>query len=285
MTANFERQVRRSGPATAVLWEHLSGPELGELLTGDPTHVGLIPVGATEQHGPHLPTGTDSLIATRLCLAVSELTGALVLPTVSVASSYGHGQQLAGTLSLRPRDTADVVTSMIQWAASSGLKRFLLVNAHAGNLSSLGIAIDELRHDRPDLRVGIVNWWQADPTVRVEAVVDGDDWHGNRTETSVMLALAPELVDPVSAMIADDEDRTANLVFRYTAPSLSTNGVTGRPSESSLELGRDLVQRATAAIADRVDRGRAEEPPLVNHVPPDPRPRAPMPSTRTAPAL
>jgi creatinine amidohydrolase len=61
---------------------------------------------------------------------------------------------------------------------------------------------------------------------------------------------------------SDDPDRTADLVFRYTAPALSTNGVTGRPSEATVELGRHLFELTVAALADRVERGRVEKPPL-----------------------
>jgi creatinine amidohydrolase len=93
-------------------------------------------------------------------------------------------------------------------------------------------------------------------------VLDGEDLHANRTETSVMLAVAPELVHLDRLAGADDPDRTDGLVFRYTAPALSINGVTGRPSEATEELGRKLVDLTVAAIVDCVERGRLEEPPL-----------------------
>jgi creatinine amidohydrolase len=93
-------------------------------------------------------------------------------------------------------------------------------------------------------------------------VADGSDVHANRAETAVMLALVPELVDRQAMADADDEDRTAGLVFRYTAASLSTNGVTGRPSEATVELGHKLVELTVTALADAVTRGRTEEPPL-----------------------
>jgi creatinine amidohydrolase len=80
-----------------------------------------------------------------------------------------------------------------------------------------------------------------------------------------MLAVAPELVHLDRIGECDDPDRTGDLVFRYTATSLSVNGVTGRPSEASAELGRRLLERTVAAIADRVQRGRVEQPPLVDH--------------------
>ena len=108
----------------------------------------------------------------------------------------------------------------------------------------------------------MVNWWTLDPTVAAESVLDGDDLHANRSETSVMLVLAPELVHVDRLADADDPDRTADLVFRYTAPALSTNGVTGRPSEATAELGEKLLGLTVDALVDRIERGRVEEPPL-----------------------
>jgi creatinine amidohydrolase len=231
-------------------------------LDGFDNEVGLIPVGATEQHGPHLPTGTDTIIATALCAEASSLSGAPVLPAIPIAVSYGHGTTLPGTLSLSPELLAAVARQYAEWAATSGLTRLLFVNAHFGNSAALGIATDHLRLFRPDLQVGVIDWWSITPEVAAEMTVDGEDVHAHRAETSVMLAIAPELVHLDRLDSADDPDRTASLVFRYTAPALSTNGVTGSPSLATAELGSTLVNAAATAIADRVERGRVEKPPL-----------------------
>jgi creatinine amidohydrolase len=241
-------------------WDEIAWPDLTDLATaGD---VGLVPVGATEQHGPHLPTGTDTIVARALCDGVSECTGAPVLPAIPVACSYGHGTVLPGTLSLAPELLAAVARQYVEWAATSGLTKVLFVNSHFGNSAALGIATDHLRLFRPDLQVGVVDWWSCDPLVAEATVLEGDDVHAHRAETSLMLAIAPELVHLDRIEAADDPDRTGDLVFRYTAPALSTNGVTGRPSEATPELGELLLRRAVAAIADRVERGRQEKPPL-----------------------
>lgn len=241
------------------IWERLAWPELTELVG----EVGLVPVGATEQHGPHLPTATDTLIAEAVCRRVSERTGALVLPAIPVAASYGHGTALPGTISLTPELLAQVVRQYAEWAAAtSKLTRLLLVNAHYGNSAALGIATDHLRLHRPDLQIGAVDWWSVDPAVSQAMTADGEDIHANCGETSVMLALAPDLVHLDRLAEADDPDRTAGLVFRYTATSLSTNGVTGRPSGATAELGEELLDRAVATISNLVERGRKEEPPL-----------------------
>ena len=248
-------------------WEDMTGPEVAAHTAAYPREVGLLPVGATEQHGPHLPTGTDTIIAKGLAEAVSARTGAPVLPAVSIACSYGHGRSLGGTLSLSPEQTAAEVMAIADWAASSGLRRILAVNAHMGNSAALMVASDHIRLERPDLRIGLVNWWEAAPDVAALMTTDGDDIHANRGETSLMLALAPDRVRRDLLATADDEDRTAGLVFRYTATSLSVNGVTGRPSEADESFGASLLEITVSALCERVERARLEEPPLVEHRP------------------
>ena len=244
----------------ANVWSERAWPELRQLSVE--AEVGLVPVGATEQHGPHLPTGTDTIIATAFCEAASARTGAPVLPAVAIGCSYGHGTELPGQLSLSPELLAAVLREYASWAGASGLVRLLFVNAHFGNVGALLTATDELRLRRPDLRVGIANWWALDPLVTAEMTADGDDVHANRAETALMMHIAPELVHLDRAADADDPDRTGPLVFRYTAPVLSTNGVTGRPSEATPDLGTKLFSLTVDALVDLIVRGRVEEPPL-----------------------
>src|ERR1700704_1662614 len=175
-------------------WSELAWPEIAAHRDRGDGEVGLVPVGATEQHGPHLPIGTDTIVANALCDAVSEVTGAPVLPAIPVACSYGHGTRLPGTLSLSPELLAAVVRQYAEWAATSGVTRLLFVNSHFGNSASIGIATDHLRLFRPDLQVGVVDWWSCDPVVAEEAVREGNDVHAHRAETSIMLAIPPELV-------------------------------------------------------------------------------------------
>jgi len=224
--------------------------------------VGLVPVGAIEQHGPHLPVGTDTIVATALCAAAGQLTGSLVLPAIALGVSYGHGTVLAGTLSLTPDLLVATVHQYVRWASLTGLRRLLFLNAHLGNSASLNVATDSVRLLAPQLRVGTLDWWAATPAVLAEVTADGADIHANRAETAMMLAIAPDLVHSERAADADDPDRTDGLAFRYTAPALSRNGVTGRPSQATAALGGQLRDQVAHAIAARIERGRTEEPPL-----------------------
>ena len=110
------------------------------------------------------------------------------------------------------------------------------------------------------------------PDVQAAVEADAADWHANRAETSLMLALAPELVDVDAAAGADDPDRSTGLVLRYTVEELTAAGVTGRPSEATTALGAALLGDVVAALVALVRRARDEEPPL------PPRPPRPPPA-------
>ena len=247
---------------TAVRWEDLTWPEIEGILRDRPSEVALLPVGATEQHGPHLPTGTDTIVARGLCEATSAVTGAPVLPAVALGCSYGHGTDFPGTISLPPERLADLVVHAVRWASYSGVRRVLAVNGHFGNQAALSVAADHLRLEHTSLRFGVLNWWTLTPSITAETMADGEDVHANRAETALMMALAPERVRFDQLPLADDEDRTRGLVFRYTAPELSRNGVTGRPSEATVELGSRLLAEVVQVLCDAVARGRVEEAPL-----------------------
>jgi creatinine amidohydrolase len=100
-------------PTGPLCWEDLTWPEIEDLLRHRPHELAVLPVGATEQHGPHLPTGTDTIIANGLCHAVSALTGALVLPPITIGCSYGHGTSFPGTLSFSPEQLARAVQDVV----------------------------------------------------------------------------------------------------------------------------------------------------------------------------
>jgi creatinine amidohydrolase len=243
-----------------LIWAELTEGQVREAIT--PSTVGLLPVGAIEQHGPHLPTATDTIIAKHLVGQAVDRGGAIALPPLPIGVSYGHGTRLGGTLSVSPTQLAAQVVAVAEWAFHSGLRRLLIVNAHMGNAAALDVATDELRRRDDVARVAYRTWWRLSPALEQVMFADGQDTHANRAETSMIRAIAPHLVREDRVADADDPDRTGDLVFRYTAPVLSTNGVTGRPSEGTVEEGHALIAEATDRIAELVERGSREEPPL-----------------------
>ena len=236
------------------LWEELTSAQLADRLAADPDCVALIPVGATEQHGPHLPVGTDTIIATALAEAAAA-TVAVVLPPLPFGASFFHGTRKAGTVAFSGEETAATAGLVAEACVDSGFRRLLFVNGHVGNAAALWIACDRFRRDSPDLRVGVVQWWDLTPDIARRATEDAADWHANAAETSIMLVLRPELVDTDKMRDADDPDRTEGTVFRYAVQHVSTKGVTGYPSRASksmgLELWRDIVNAATRLFSEK----------------------------------
>ncbi len=246
-----------------LLWQTLTWEEAG-FLRKSGVNLCLLPVGATEQHGPHLGVGMDSRNATLLCEAVSRETGAPVLPTLSYGCSLGHSRRWPGTLSLSPQTLIEMVVEIFDWLYSAGFKRILLVNGHVGNAAPLRCAVDLIRSRWDDALARVCNVAEISPRVRAEFFADAEDWHANAAETSLMLALAPELVRPDKMAGADDEDRTTGLVFPHPVNRTSRNGVTGSPGRATREQGEQLFRFMVEDLAALVRRAFTEQPPLQN---------------------
>jgi len=240
-----------------VLLEQLAWPDAQHTLDD----VLLLPVGAIEQHGPHLPLNTDTLIATASCHYASARTGAPVLPALSYTVSLGHTEQWPGTFAILHETLMNTVRSIAQWAVASGWKRLLIINSHFGNDAPLRCAVDRLRFDFVgQLLVAVRNTWALTQSIAAKFTRDAADWHANEAETSLLFHIAPNLVR--TERMEDDPDRTNGCVFPHMVPHTSTNGVTGRPSEATAERGASLLREIGDALVALIERARSEQPPL-----------------------
>ena len=246
---------------TPLLWAERTWEELPRDLTAA-GHAAILPIGATEQHGPHLGCGMDFMLADRLCRDVSRVTGVLVLPTLPYGCSLGHSRRWPGTIALDPVLMIQLVVQIGTWAHHSGVKRLFLVNAHVTNAAPLRCALESLRAMHDDLMIALIDTANLSGHVSQAHVADADDWHANAAETALMMALAPAMVRPDRLTDADDPDRTAGLVFAHPVNRTSRNGVTGRPSEATHDDGERLYRMMVQALSDIVARGLVEDPPL-----------------------
>lgn len=222
----------------------------------------ILPVGATEQHGPHMGCGMDAVLADILCKAVAAATGVPVLPTLPYGCSLGHSRRWPGTLAVSPVTLINFVKEIGDWAYHSGVRRLFMVNTHVTNAAPLRCALEMLRAEHDDLMVALFNSATISPRVREFHFADGDDWHANDAETSLMLATAPSMVRPERLGQADDPDRTAGLVFSHPVNRTSLNGVTGAPSKAGEEKGREWFAWMVEDLAVLIRRGLSEQPPL-----------------------
>jgi creatinine amidohydrolase len=187
-----------------------------------------------------------------------------VLPTLSYGCSLGHSRRWPGTLALQPQTLIEAVVEIFEWLHAAGFHRLLLVNGHVGNAAPLRCALEIIRSRFDDALVRVCNIAEISPRIRAEFFADADDWHANAAETSLMLAHAPELVRPEKLSAADDEDRTAGLVFSHPVNRTSRNGVTGFPGRATVEQGKKLFRFMVEDLAALVRSGLTERPPLAN---------------------
>lgn len=241
-------------------WDELSWEDLAALRDGG-MDMAILPVGATEQHGRHLPTGVDSLSVTTIAEGASAATGIPVLPTLPFGCSLGHSTKWPGTLSLRPETLSAAVAQIAHWLDRTGFHRLLILNGHVTNWAPLRCALENIRADLPQMRIALRSIWEISSDVRALYEYDGgSNWHGNDAETSLMLALRPELVSMERAV--DEPNRAACCFFSYTVDKESQFGCVGLPSRGSAEFGHRVLAAAVDSLAGQLRGALSERSPL-----------------------
>lgn len=209
----------------------------------------LVPVGSTEQHGPHLPVATDTVIAAAVADAVAPLvaerTGVevLVAPALSYGASGEH-QGFPGTISIG-HDALRVVLIELVRSLSTWARRIVLVNAHGGNAPTLATVVDQLRHEQHDV-------------VAVACAVETpSDAHAGHDETSVMLHLRPDLVDLARAVPGNTAPLTELLpeLMAVGMRPVTPTGILGDPTDATAQAGRILFDGIVARVAQEVAHG------------------------------
>jgi len=169
------------------LLPEMSHPEIQEYLkTSDML---LVPLGSTEQHGTHLPLGTDSYEALTLATEISRRTGIVVAPLVWVGySEYHNGYP--GTVSVSTDTLAQFLFECCEGLVRQGFRRILFFNYHGGNSVAQALVIQRINHRTPAVAVAI----GVGGSLKVEADEEFFDWHAGVSETSIMLHVRPDLV-------------------------------------------------------------------------------------------
>ncbi len=241
--------------------EALTWPQIQAIQQACPLLV--LPLGATEQHGPALPINTDTVIADALCREACARVGVAMAPVLPYTSSAAHTDKWPGTFSMSPKTFIDVLVQWAKWAEAGGWTKLYIVNAHAGNDAPMRVAVDHIRLELMGrLQIGYLNTFFIDSAIEAHFTEDASDLHANKGECDLMLHLAPDSVDTTAFSYSDDPDRTAELVFSYPVSQTSLNGTTGFPSRGSAEDGAQLFQMMSAALAAKLARAKSEQAPL-----------------------
>lgn len=214
----------------------------------------VLPVGSTEQHGPHLPLGVDSYIARGISEILSERTGAIVAPTLTYGYKSkplsGGGPLFKGTIDLNGKTLINLVYDILCEFARDGYNKIFINNAHFENQAFIEEAMDLACQAFPKLKVVQSNWWDVldnDTVNKVFSDVPFPGWafeHAAITETSLMLFLKPELVR--KNLIPDDVKAKALPYSVYPARKemVPECGALAPSKGSSAEKGKLIVDKA-----------------------------------------
>jgi mycofactocin system creatininase family protein len=233
--------MRRAGPLGECTWKEVAAHP-GRLLA--------VPLGSTEQHGPHLPLDTDTRVAVALAerLAAAR-TDTLVAPALPYGSSGEHAG-FAGTLSIGQEAVEQVILALARNLGEE-VRGLVLVSAHGGNAEPLARAARQAAWEhRPVLA------WPEPAASGGPGGARSVDLHAGRSETSVMLHLAPELVrlDRAAPGGPAGPEGLMERLRNEGVPAVSRNGVLGDPAGASAEEGAEILARLAADLREVVTR-------------------------------
>ena len=246
---------------TEIEWANLNAAALRELAARDA--IVIVPVGSTEQHGPHLPVQVDALLAGEVARRAASRTvekgvPAVVTPVIWTGLAEHH-MSFGGTITLDFETFTAILRCVCQSVLRHGFRRVLMLNGHGGNIMALNVIVGELTREL-SAPVATATYWQVAET-EFRAILEAQDniRHAGEAETSMLLALKPELVDQdaIAGIEAPaDGLRPEGGLFRWRPiADWSDSGVIGAPAAASAEKGVRLLDAAAEALAEKLARG------------------------------
>ena len=213
--------------------------------------IALIPVGAYEQHGPHLPVTTDTIIACAIAERIARLRPALRVAPITISCSHEHAG-FPGCIALSAKTLGHVITDIAQWTERSGAQLAVIVNGHGGNYV-LGNIVQELNVDRARVLTGPAHkvWEAAAEKAQIETDL-GADMHAGEIETSILLHLLPAAVR--TGKIRDTPGEEPRTITFYGVGHYCAKGVIGAPSKASAAKGKVLLDTISAQLNEEIAR-------------------------------
>lgn len=236
--------------------------------------IAIIPVGATEQHGPHLPVGTDTYavehIVREAAARVADQVPVLVTPTLPFGCSPHH-LQFGGTLSFRSETYYALLTDLVESLIIDGFSRAMIINGHGGNHELIQLVVRDLALKHP-VNLAAASYWQmADDELAATRAheLGRAPGHAGNFETSLVMALQPELVieprptrddDP---SLIDPASLTSRLRIERHDAWQQFDGFTDSPARATSEQGQTYLEAANTGVAKTIslfdERTRSHE--------------------------
>jgi creatinine amidohydrolase len=241
---------------TRLLFAEMTREELRAVA---PDTTVVLPLGATEQHGPHLPTGTDFFTVEHLARAAAERASAEIAIAVAPALPFGssdHHLIFGATLSLKTETYYRVLTDLLRSLVTDGFRRIFLLNGHGGNHELAELAARDIALELP-ARIAAASYW----TIAWDALIERQahlgcrlPGHAGTFETSMMLSLRPELVAterPHRDYTEDTDPRNFHSSYRHERHGFwkEIDGYSDSPDRGSAERGSIYWEGVVSAVA------------------------------------
>lgn len=218
----------------------------------------ILPLGSLESHGPHLPFATDTFTAYLLaCEIASQVPKTIVLPPLNYGMSE-HYKEFPFTVSLQPETEISLIFDILESVFREGIRKVFLLNGHDGNIAPIEIASRKMKVRHPEMKiVSLDAWWNMLGPLLPPGFFEV--WnglgHGGEAETSIALALFPELCEPENAcgMVPD---LPSHIEVKWKFSELTNCGASGDPTKGTREKGlamKDLLIKTVIGVLRELD--------------------------------
>jgi len=239
-------------PPTVILGE-MTNPEVESFLKEH--HTVIVPVGSTEQHGPHGPLATDTIVPMEIARRIAPQVGAVVGPPVTYGLSYPH-LGFTGVVSLRQSTFAALIEDLCENYARMGFRRIVFLNGHWDNTHPIAYACANAAEQMPlGARAFPITYWDS---MNAEETEEFRVLHANRSEMSAVMAINPQLVDMEVANVELPPfpdyaaPAAAHTAFFYPNPGsikwATQSGTWGDARDSSVEFGQRFLDVVCASV-------------------------------------
>jgi creatinine amidohydrolase len=206
--------------------------------------IAILVFGACENHGDHMPFGSDFIFPTEIAKRLaSKVNNVIVLPAIPYGVSLHH-DQFQMTMSINPETLVGIISDLLSSLIQNKIRRVLIINGHDGNIGPIEVAARSIKNIHPEMTIACMeSWWILVGQLKKDLF---EAWsglgHGGEAETSAILAVRPDLVNMESAPKEVIPKLPENIRIFWKFDELTSTGATGAPQKASIEKGNEVLK-------------------------------------------
>lgn len=206
--------------------------------------IAILVFGACENHGDHMPFGSDFIFPTEIARRLAtKVNNVIVLPAIPYGVSLHH-DQFQMTMSINPETLVGIISDLLSSLIQNKIRRVLIINGHDGNIGPIEVAARSIKNKHPEMTIACLeSWWILVGQLKKDLF---EVWsglgHGGEAETSAILAVRPDLVNMESAPKEVIPKLPENIRIFWKFDELTSTGATGAPQKASIEKGNEILQ-------------------------------------------